>query len=499
MVAPDAGTGLQYIHLMKCHDPMNGSTTGSTNFTTLAYISGAPNNTIQPVNIKVNAGDTIGVMGTVTGINNSYSASGAHTTSIEGFTVNLNRFGYQGSIETGPAPNYWGVSVGTSGQLGRILIYYSTGCEGPRTQVDAIINPAGTGNLATGGTVVGANQADGTTEDYNSSCGDKVASVTDASGGNVLGVTTATTVVSPSVMTYNSLPYVPRVFDISPSSNGPATVTLYVLQSEFTAYNSWISANSSSLPLLPTSGADPNISNIVITQWHGDALDSNIGPGGLYAGPATFIPNSSITASTNGTYWTLTFPVTGFSGFFIHTGASPLPIHLTSITANNFGNRNRIDWMTVEEKNAQQFELQRSSNAYEFAAIAQVNAAGRAHSYSYWDENPLKGMNYYRLKMYDKNGQYSYSEVVKALVSGDGAFLVEAYPNPVSEDLTVKVTGSQGANAEIQVTDVTGKTIKLIKMNGNVETISMSGLANGIYMIKYTDDNRTETLRVNKQ
>jgi len=125
-VAPEAGSGLQYIHVMKCNTPFPiSSGSASTNFTTLAYISGATNNTIQNVNISVSQGDIIAILGTVTGISNSYSASGVHTSTIGSNTVYLNRTGYQGSIENGPALSYWGVANNTSGQIGRIFMYYT--------------------------------------------------------------------------------------------------------------------------------------------------------------------------------------------------------------------------------------------------------------------------------------------------------------------------------------------------------------------------------------
>ena len=99
-ISPESGTGTQYIHIMKCNDPFPvafGSQ--STNFNTLAYISNAPNNVVQTVNIQVNQGDVIGIMGTVTGNGNSYSANQITTSTIAGQTVTLSRFGHQSSIE----------------------------------------------------------------------------------------------------------------------------------------------------------------------------------------------------------------------------------------------------------------------------------------------------------------------------------------------------------------------------------------------------------------
>ena len=125
-VAPEAGTGLQYIHVMKCNGTFPiafGSP--STAFTTLTYISGGVNNTIIPVNISVQQGDQIGILGSA-GTGNSYTASAVHTSTLAGQTVTLSRLGYQGNIDTGPAPNYWGVGSTESGALSRVFMYYTT-------------------------------------------------------------------------------------------------------------------------------------------------------------------------------------------------------------------------------------------------------------------------------------------------------------------------------------------------------------------------------------
>jgi hypothetical protein len=137
----DAGTGLQYIHVMKCRDPFAIATTGSTNFVTLAYISGATSNVIQQVNINIQQGDTIGIMGSA-GTGNSYTASAIHTSNINGLPVNLTRLGYQGNINTGPAPNYWGTAATTAGSISRIEMYYTTSSPAPNNaSVAAFVSP----------------------------------------------------------------------------------------------------------------------------------------------------------------------------------------------------------------------------------------------------------------------------------------------------------------------------------------------------------------------
>ncbi|RYM33813.1 T9SS type A sorting domain-containing protein [Brumimicrobium glaciale] len=124
-VPADAGPGTQNIHIMKINDatPVTYATS-STNFTTLSYIQGAPNNVIQSVNILVNQGDIIGILGQA-GTSNSYSVTGGpYPSTILGQSLTLNRLIYQGNITAGPAPNYsWEPG---SGAISRVEMYYTS-------------------------------------------------------------------------------------------------------------------------------------------------------------------------------------------------------------------------------------------------------------------------------------------------------------------------------------------------------------------------------------
>ncbi|MBS1740463.1 MAG: T9SS type A sorting domain-containing protein [Bacteroidetes bacterium] len=106
-------------------------------------------------------------------------------------------------------------------------------------------------------------------------------------------------------------------------------------------------------------------------------------------------------------------------------------------------------------------------------------------------------MNYYRLKLVNVSGVNSYSNVVTATVKS-GSFTVEAYPNPVSQLLTVKAYGATG-NGSVTITDATGKMVRVVNMDNGQVQINMEGLAQGMYLLKYADDQHTEVIKVNKQ
>jgi hypothetical protein len=179
-------------------------------------------------------------------------------------------------------------------------------------------------------------------------------------------------------------------------------------------------------------------------------------------------------------------------------GGFPLVIKLKDINATNLGAKNRVDWSTESELKSDKFELERSADGRNFTYLATIKAKGEASNYSYVDISPVTGVNYYRLKMIDAAGAVATSKVVTATVK-QGAFTVEAYPNPVSEKLTIEVYGGSDQNATVSITDVTGKVMKVVSVvNGKAE-VNMNGLASGVYLVKYTDNNHSQTIKVNKQ
>jgi hypothetical protein len=83
-------------------------------------------------------------------------------------------------------------------------------------------------------------------------------------------------------------------------------------------------------------------------------------------------------------------------------------------------------------------------------------------------------------------------------VNGNDTY-VEAYPNPVQGTLNVNVYGLVDGNAAITVTDISGKVLRQVSITSAKTSIDMSDLASGVYLLKYVDDNRAETIKITKQ
>jgi uncharacterized protein (DUF1501 family) len=89
-----------------------------------------------------------------------------------------------------------------------------------------------------------------------------------------------------------------------------------------------------------------------------------------------------------------------------------LPVRISELraTPENDGSVT-VSWKTATETNTHYFEIERNDGNSNFVSIGRVNAAGNAafaKNYSFSDKQPLAGLNLYRLKQVDRNGDFSY-------------------------------------------------------------------------------------------
>jgi hypothetical protein len=93
--------------------------------------------------------------------------------------------------------------------------------------------------------------------------------------------------------------------------------------------------------------------------------------------------------------------------------SSALPLVLADFSATASGCNAILGWKTSAEKKLTDFEIEQSTDGYEFTKIgtlpAKNNAAGSAYEFTY-DQGP--GSRFYRLKMIEKGGAFSHSKMI---------------------------------------------------------------------------------------
>jgi hypothetical protein len=233
------------------------------------------------------------------------------------------------------------------------------------------------------------------------------------------------------------------------------------------------------------------------------------------AGTTTFsFDLSSVTALNNAA--TVYFRVvdnstTSISGGAVGTGGTSrvdnitvsgftiFPINLLSFNGSLNNNSVSLSWATTNEVNTSGFEIQRSANGRDFSTISFVSAKGSLinNSYSLLDEKSISGTNYYRLKMVDKDGSVSYSQVVSIKTKSIG---IGVYPNPVKGELTVQHEGGI-KGATISVLNFEGKEVMRasIQVGATQTSLDATKLAPGTYMVIYNNNGERLTKQFIKQ
>jgi hypothetical protein len=181
----------------------------------------------------------------------------------------------------------------------------------------------------------------------------------------------------------------------------------------------------------------------------------------------------------------------------------PLPLDLLKFEAQRFAEKNsvKLSWLTTNEVNTQDFEILRRGDDTPFVKIhreTSKNISG-IHYYEFIDENPSTGNMYYQLKQNDKDGKFTFSNVVFVAASKLANNFV-VYPNPVQDLLTIKHQADASVTT-LKITDLQGKVIltSLINTNEAESKIDVSKLSKGVYFLILNHKNQQEFIKIIKQ
>lgn len=169
---------------------------------------------------------------------------------------------------------------------------------------------------------------------------------------------------------------------------------------------------------------------------------------------------------------------------YAYTCNTPLPVTLQSFELRQAEKGVLLNWATTTEANSDYFEIQHSADAKNWSDVGKVAAAGESSltsKYSFTDLDAIGGLNYYRLKMVDKDNTYAFSRI-NSITIDSGVGII--YPNPSSESITVGIDNLKTIST-LEIFDVKGiRVLKTTKLGSN--KINIEKLAAGTYLVKIT-------------
>ena len=193
------------------------------------------------------------------------------------------------------------------------------------------------------------------------------------------------------------------------------------------------------------------------------------------------------------------------SSFFGFTGNNPtgpggpcdggecslsiLPITLVDFTAKIQRAQVVLNWTTAAEVNNDFFTIERSTDGAKWEVIQEVKGAGTSivdRQYTATDYQPVKGVNYYRLRQTDFDGSFSLSGIKAVDIKADLTKPVHVFPNPTSGHLSIQTSIAEQSNPRIftlQGVEITDQ-VAMNKAVGNKYSLDLSRLPSGVYILQ---------------
>jgi Peptidase family C25/Secretion system C-terminal sorting domain/CARDB len=182
---------------------------------------------------------------------------------------------------------------------------------------------------------------------------------------------------------------------------------------------------------------------------------------------------------------------------YVYIQGSSLPVTLTNFIAYTQGTGVNLQWQVNNEQDFHHYEIEYSIDGRAFTKLGIANASGAStKTYNYYHSNPVNGKNYYRLKMVNKDGSYTYSPI--RLINFGKNVMVNVYPNPVQEKLQIAISNNANKPSTIKIANVQGQ-VMLTKTMTNFIEIDVRTWQAGTYIVQVDDGNKPQTFKIQKQ
>jgi hypothetical protein len=257
-------------------------------------------------------------------------------------------------------------------------------------------------------------------------------------------------------------------------------------------------------------GTDAGV-NVKLADYQDGGSDSQ---GNFYTvdGNANYYVSSTSSANFYTSAGQSTAGGTGSAGFAQTVALISLPIDLLNFSGFKNGNKNRLQWTTINEMNNAGFEIQRSLDGGTYQPIAFVpaqTANGNStinQNYIFEDNNPLGKKQFYRLKQVDIDSRARLSKTV--MIAGEKALALAIgglYPNPSIKNLNTIINSPKTDVVELNLLDLSGKIlnkqIENIGPGSNSVLVDIGSLPKGSYLlqVKAQNDKNAVTSQFIKQ
>lgn len=173
--------------------------------------------------------------------------------------------------------------------------------------------------------------------------------------------------------------------------------------------------------------------------------------------------------------------------------AGPLPISLASFNVFEKDCQVHFIWKTESEIKSKGFDVEYSVDGKAFEALSFISSKNSIDGAEYsfvTDSDKSSSYKYYRLKLLDGDGSFSYSDVKVLKTSCKKEISLDIYPIPANDMVNVKLSGFEGRELKsVEILDSQGKWVKSLNLyTQEVNKVNIESLSSGVYFLRLVDD-----------
>lgn len=224
-------------------------------------------------------------------------------------------------------------------------------------------------------------------------------------------------------------------------------------------------------------GSDPNVDPL-LSYTYIDGL-----PAGTKVLPDSALPQQSgnyfLALFTNDTYDEVSNRV------YFQVVNNPMDLHLLDFHGVSLGLTHLLSWKVTDENAGDRYILQHSADGKTFSDLHEtLYSATSGGKYSFVNEKPSDGYNYYRLKLVSAGGMSTFSNIIRIYENRADDNTVKVFPNPVASSHR-SIVESPYPIDQIDIVDAKGMMIYQSKnVSNNRFSLVHQDLPPGVYFIK---------------
>lgn len=269
-----------------------------------------------------------------------------------------------------------------------------------------------------------------------------------------------------------------RIIPTNNSVTGRFRIRFYLEPDEISDYEDVTGNDFTDMVLVKVAGT--NVEDVTPANFAGQMIDYG----------------TMTTGSIGAFNWVEAIFDTGFSGFTVapNTTDASLPVSWLDFRGEPRGKVNHLEWRVANQQNNHYFTVEHGTDGSNFSARTRVQwddfaaVVDQAHIFTYPDESPNLGVNFYRIRQTDYDGNFTFSEVIRLINDTDDLGGVVA--NPVRDGLLQIRTTERTREAHLFTAN--GRLIRrAITTGAGLTELPVADLPAGVYLLRFGGEGGT--------